>query len=79
MKTKIILIALAIQLLACKHSQQESMPSVTPLKIYQPSILTPIKGTQIPTTEGIYEVQTEGEVWHSDKRYRLIERRNYTK
>jgi len=79
MKAKLLLMALAIQLLACKHSHQESLPLATPLKIYQPSILTPLKGTQIQTTEGIYEVQTEGEVWHSDKRYRLIERQNYTK
>jgi hypothetical protein len=43
------------------------------LNIYQPSVLRPILGTIINTKDGIYKVQTNDEVWHSDKRYRELE------
>jgi hypothetical protein len=34
------------------------------------------EGKQIETKEGFYTPQTE-EVWHSDKRFRELERRGY--
>lgn len=46
------------------------------LNIYQPPTLILPKGTKIQTKEGIYTSQTE-EVWHSDKRYRELERESY--
>jgi hypothetical protein len=46
------------------------------LNIYQPSIIVLEEGKQIETKEGFYTPQTE-EVWHSDKRFRELERRGY--
>lgn len=46
------------------------------LNIYQPSILVLEEGKKIETKEGFYIPQTE-EVWHSDKRFRELERRGY--
>ncbi len=43
------------------------------LSIYQPSVLNITAGTEIQTLEGVYEAQTN-EVWHSDKRFRELER-----
>jgi len=43
------------------------------LNIYQPIILSLEKGKPIVTKEGIYTPQTD-EVWHSDARYRKLER-----
>lgn len=49
------------------------------LNIYQPSILRPLKAIKIQTVDGIYEVQTEAEIWHSDKRFRDLERSIYSR
>lgn len=46
------------------------------LNIYQPSIIVLEKGKQIETKEGFYTPQIE-EVWHSDKRFRELERQGY--
>lgn len=46
------------------------------LNIYQPSIIVLEEGKQVETKEGFYIPQTE-EVWHSDKRFRELERRGY--
>jgi len=46
------------------------------LNIYQPSTLTLSPGTTIKTKEGVYTPQLE-EIWHSDKRYRDLERSLY--
>jgi len=46
------------------------------LNIYQPSIIVLEEGKRIETKEGFYTPQTE-EVWHSDKRFRELERRGY--
>lgn len=46
------------------------------LNIYQPSILILEKGVEIQTKTGKYKAQTE-EVWHSDKRFRELERKGY--
>lgn len=44
-----------------------------PLNIYQPPILSLEKGKTISVKGGIYTPQTD-EVWHSDARYRELER-----
>lgn len=46
------------------------------LNIYQPPILVLPAGQTIQTKEGKYTPQTE-ETWHSDKRYRELEREIY--
>lgn len=46
------------------------------LSIYQPSVLILEKDAKIQTRDGIYTVQEE-EIWHSDKRYRELERKSY--
>jgi hypothetical protein len=48
------------------------------LNIYQPSILSLEKGKSIQTKDGIYTPETD-EVWHSDKRFRILERGLYNK
>lgn len=52
------------------------IPVVNELNIYQPSILVIEEGTEIQTKNGKYKAQTE-EVWHSDKRFRELERKAY--
>ena len=52
------------------------IPVVNELNIYQPSILVIEEGTEIQTKNGKYKAQTE-EVWHSDKRFRELERKGY--
>ena len=46
------------------------------LNIYQPSTLRLEKGKQIQTIDGIYTPQST-EVWHSDSRFRRLERQIY--
>lgn len=80
----VLLIISCIGLASCKITEPknpvyDTVPIAAPLNIYQPSILVPIKGTVIPTKEGNYQVQTDDEVWHSDKRYRTLERQIYSK
>ena len=48
----------------------------TKLNLYQPSTLRLQKDKPIETVDGIYTPQTD-EVWHSDARYRKLERENY--
>ena len=60
-------------LISCGPS---SSTNVKPLNIYQPSILSLEKGKSITTKDGIYTPQTD-EVWHSDARYRKLERDLY--
>jgi hypothetical protein len=38
-----------------------------------------LKAIKIQTVDGIYEVQTEAEIWHSDKRFRDLERSIYSR
>jgi hypothetical protein len=47
------------------------------LNIYQPSTLRLEKGKAIQTIDGIYTPQTN-EIWHSDARFRKIEREIYS-
>ena len=46
------------------------------LNIFQPPILNLQKGIPIQSKEGIYTPQTD-EVWHSDARFRKLERTLY--
>lgn len=46
------------------------------LNIYQPSVLFLEEGKQIETKEGFYTPKTR-EIWHSDKRFRELERSLY--
>jgi hypothetical protein len=48
------------------------------LNIYQPSTLRLSKSIPVQTRDGIYTPQTD-EVWHSDARYRRLEREIYSK
>jgi hypothetical protein len=50
--------------------------SVQDLNIYQPSTLKLQKDQPIQTEEGIYTPQ-KNEVWHSDARFRKLERQLY--
>ena len=53
-------------------------PNVSALNIYQPSTLRLSEGSPIQTVDGVYTPQTN-EVWHSDARYRRLEREVYSK
>jgi len=48
------------------------------LNIYQPSTLNLSKGVPVQSKEGVYTPQTD-EVWHSDARFRKLERQLYFK
>ncbi len=52
---------------------QNSSPKSETLNIFQPSTLHLKKGQPVQTKEGIYTPETD-ETWHSDKRYRELER-----
>ena len=68
-----VLVLLLSALTSCSNSS--SMKNTT-LNIYQPSTITLPAGNAIQTKEGQYTPQTE-EIWHSDKRYRDLERKLY--
>lgn len=72
---QLVLIAAVIGLTSCG---QNSWKKNEVLNIYQPSILSLEKGKPIQTKDGIYTPETD-EVWHSDKRFRLLERELYYK
>jgi len=69
----LVMMILAIGLTSCGTSS--STKSGT-LNIYQPSILNLAAGTPIQSKKGIYTPQTD-EVWHSDARFRKLERQLY--
>lgn len=74
MRKLIYLILFSVIASSCETTRDvERYPT---LNIYQPPTLILPKGTKIQTKEGIYTSQTE-EVWHSDKRYRELERESY--
>lgn len=59
---------------SCETTREvENYPT---LNIYQPPILVLPAGKSIQTKEGIYTPQKE-ETWHSDKRFRELEREIY--
>ena len=68
----VMLLMMAATLVACKTKQ----PDILNLNIYQPSILKLQGGKSIQTANGIYTPQLD-EIWHSDKRFRELERSSY--
>ena len=50
-----------------------SFPNEPTLNIYQTPILRLEAGTEVQTKDGLYKAQVD-EVWHSDDRYRSMER-----
>ena len=74
LNTRNFLLICSLFLVSCATTPE---PIVTgTLNIYQPPILSLEKGTEVNTKEGKYTAQTD-EVWHSDKRYRDLERKGY--
>ena len=71
----LVLIAAMTGLTSC---EQNSWKKNEVLNIYQPSILYLEEGKSVQTKDGIYTPKTN-EVWHSDKRFRLLERELYYK
>ena len=55
----------------CGCASKYSTPA---LNIYQPDVLTIEAGASVQTVDGVYTAQTR-ETWHSDKRYRELERK----
>lgn len=70
------LVATVITLTGLTSCETTSTPNVGNLNIYQPSTLRLQEGKAIQTIEGIYTPQTT-EVWHSDARFRRLEREIY--
>lgn len=62
-------------LISCNHTSSRKKNT---LNIYQPSTITLTGEVPIQTIEGIYTPQKQ-EVWHSDMRYRTLERILYNK
>lgn len=73
---KNICLLCSLLLAGCAAKPATPEPVSSPLSIYQPSILALKAGTPVETKEGVYTPQTD-EVWHSDKRYRELERAGY--
>lgn len=73
---KSILLLCSLLLAGCAAKPVPVEATVSTLNIYQPSILSLEAGTRVETREGVYTSQTD-EVWHSDKRYRELERQGY--
>ena len=64
-------IVLTLPVLTCCGSA--SVSKMSNLNIYQPSTLRLKKNNSVSTKDGIYTPQKD-EVWHSDARYRELER-----
>lgn len=73
---KSILLLCSLLLVGCAIKPAPVEPPSSTLNIYQPSVLALKAGVPVTTTEGIYTPQTD-EIWHSDKRYRDLERKGY--
>ena len=71
-------LVIAMMLIGLTSCVTDLPPNVSDLNIYQPSTLRLSKGNAVQTVEGIYTPQTD-EVWHSDARYRRLEREVYSK
>ena len=72
---KLVTVTMLIGLTSCASN---SMLNVSDLNIYQPSTLRLKKNNPVQTIDGVYTPQTD-EVWHSDARYRRLEREIYSK
>jgi hypothetical protein len=71
---KLLILLIPIAVVGCKSPS----PEIRNLNLYQPSTLSLKAGTKVQTVEGIYQAQTD-EIWHSDKRFRQLERKVYNK
>ena len=71
------LMAILIALTGQASCETTSTPNVGNLNIYQPSTLRLEKGKAIQTIDGTYTPQTN-EIWHSDARFRKLEREIYS-
>jgi hypothetical protein len=71
-------LGIAMMLIGLTSCASVSTQSVSDLNIYQPSTLRLSKSIPVQTRDGIYTPQTD-EVWHSDARYRRLEREIYSK
>lgn len=67
------LLALSLTLSVLTSCVTRSPKSESILNVYQPSVLTLPAGTEVIAEQGRYTAQTR-EVWHSDKRFRDLER-----
>ena len=72
------LLAIAMTLIVLTSCGGSSTTKLGNLNIYQPSTLNLSKGVPIQSKEGVYTPQTD-EVWHSDARFRKLERELYFK
>tara|TARA_Y100000114_G_scaffold151541_1_gene168422 strand:+ start:14922 stop:15143 length:222 start_codon:yes stop_codon:yes gene_type:complete len=73
MKKSLLTILIAtMTLVGCKINK----PDIFSLNIYQPSIIKLKGGESIQTADGVYTPQFD-EIWHSDKRFRELERNSY--
>ena len=71
-------LAILMMLIGLTSCASNSLINVSDLNIYQPSTLRLKKNNPVQTIDGIYTPQTN-EVWHSDARYRRLEREIYSK
>ena len=71
-------LVIAMMLIGLTSCASVSTQSVSDLNIYQPSTLRLSKSIPVQTRDGIYTPQID-EVWHSDARYRRLEREIYSK
>ena len=78
MKKKLLSLTISGALLFAAGCVTTGSSDFTDVNLYQPPTLTLSQGTVIQTKEGIYTAQLE-EIWHSDKRYREIERKLFTR
>tara|TARA_R100001163_G_C4956832_1_gene122297 strand:+ start:13 stop:261 length:249 start_codon:yes stop_codon:yes gene_type:complete len=70
------LLATSILMIGLTSCATSSSTKSGTLNIYQPSTLNLAAGTPIQSKEGVYTPQTD-EVWHSDARFRKLERQLY--
>jgi hypothetical protein len=68
------LLALSVMLSLLTGCGSVSSKNARILNVYQPSVLGLEAGVPIQAKEGIYTPQTD-ETWHSDKRFRELERK----
>lgn len=71
-----ILGLMGVMLIGLTSCVTNSSVKTQALNIYQPSTLNLIKGTPIETSKGVYTPQQD-EIWHSDARFRKLERGLY--
>lgn len=73
---KPILVIIAAIILSSCSSPQKTAKDFGSLNLYQPPIIILEGGKEVITKEGKYTPQTD-ETWHSDYRYRELERKLY--